>query len=194
MCIYIYIYIYTLCVCVCLSLSLYLSPSEGRGRERKREEERGREVKREEERGIQREREEERGRVRSRGLITPKQRQRPRKFDPKGTHRLSALPLLTIIKSLYLCLVTCFFRVTFTHAHKHIPVSVQKTLLRKIIHIGILVFRSPNQGLESSFCCWTAGQGLAQKERFLTDTGMYAYFTILYYAMLCYAIINHNMS
>ena len=25
-------------------------------------------------------------------------------------------------------------------------------------------FRTPNQGLESSFCCWSAGQSLAQKE------------------------------
>ena len=30
--------------------------------------------------------------------------------------------------------------------------------------IGILTFRSPNQGLDCSFCCWVAGQGLAEKE------------------------------
>ena len=41
-----------------------------------------------------------------------------------------------------------------------------------------------NQGLESSFRCWTAGQGLAQKECFFTDTGTILYYTILYYAML----------
>ena len=34
-----------------------------------------------------------------------------------------------------------------------------------------IVFEAPNQGLESSFCCWTAGQGLAQKECFFSDAG-----------------------
>lgn len=42
-----------------------------------------------------------------------------------------------------------------------LPVYV---LLWRTIYIGTLVFRAPNQGLHSSFCCWTAGQGLAQKE------------------------------
>ena len=28
----------------------------------------------------------------------------------------------------------------------------------------IFASETPNRGLESSFCCWTAGQGLAQKE------------------------------
>ena len=37
----------------------------------------------------------------------------------------------------------------------------EKTLLRRRIYVGILAFRAPNQGLESSFCLWTAGQGLA---------------------------------
>ena len=41
------------------------------------------------------------------------------------------------------------------------PLS-NKTLLRRRRRIGRLVFRAPNQGLESSFCCCTAGQGLAQ--------------------------------
>ena len=40
----------------------------------------------------------------------------------------------------------------------------EKTLLRRRIHVKLLVSRTPNRGLESSFCCWTAGQGLAQKE------------------------------
>ena len=31
----------------------------------------------------------------------------------------------------------------------------------------ILVVQVPNQGLESSFCHWTAGHGLLQKERFV---------------------------
>ena len=42
-----------------------------------------------------------------------------------------------------------------------------------MIHTGTLASRAPNQGLESSFCCWTAEQGLAQKGCFLfTDTGI----------------------
>ena len=45
-----------------------------------------------------------------------------------------------------------------------------KTLLRKMIHTGTSAFGAPNQGLESSFCCWTAGQGLAQKECFCSQT------------------------
>ena len=45
-----------------------------------------------------------------------------------------------------------------------IPVSVKKTLLRKMIGMGTLAFRAPNQGLESSFCRWVAGQRLAWKE------------------------------
>ena len=53
-----------------------------------------------------------------------------------------------------------------------LPVSVKKTFLQKMIHLGISYFRAPTHGLESSFCCWTAGQGLAEKECFLRDTGM----------------------
>ena len=33
---------------------------------------------------------------------------------------------------------------------------LKKGLLRKIIHIGILAFRAPNQLLDRSFCCWVA--------------------------------------
>ena len=34
----------------------------------------------------------------------------------------------------------------------------------------IHVNETPNQWLDSSFHCWTAGQGLAHKECFFTDT------------------------
>ena len=55
---------------------------------------------------------------------------------------------------------------------KHAGVC-KKTLLRKIIHTGISAVRSPNQGLDCSFCRWIAGHGLAEKERFsFTDTGV----------------------
>ena len=40
----------------------------------------------------------------------------------------------------------------------------------EIIHIGMLFFRASNQGLESSFCWWTAGQVLAQKDCFVHRT------------------------
>ena len=52
------------------------------------------------------------------------------------------------------------------------PVSVKKTLLRRIIPFGNLAWKTPNQGLERRFCCSFAGQRLAQKGRFFTDTGV----------------------
>ena len=45
-----------------------------------------------------------------------------------------------------------------------LPASAKETLPRRRTHIGTSAFGAPNQVLESSFCCWTAGQGLAQKE------------------------------
>ena len=51
-----------------------------------------------------------------------------------------------------------------------VPVSVKKSPLHTRIHVGILAFRAPNQGLESSFCCWTPRQGIVQKECFFTQT------------------------
>ena len=47
----------------------------------------------------------------------------------------------------------------------------EKTLLRRRIPLGKLARKTPNQGLECSFCHRTAGQGLAQKEWSFTDTG-----------------------
>ena len=35
-----------------------------------------------------------------------------------------------------------------------------------MIHTGRFAFRAPIHGPESSFCCWTAGQGLEGKYRF----------------------------
>ena len=40
----------------------------------------------------------------------------------------------------------------------------EKTLFRRSKHANALASKTPDQGLESSFYCWTAGQGLAQKE------------------------------
>ena len=41
--------------------------------------------------------------------------------------------------------------------------------------MNILASKTPNQGLDDSFCCWTAGQGLAQKDVYFTDTGVTAF-------------------
>ena len=42
-----------------------------------------------------------------------------------------------------------------------IPVSVKKTLLLRGGPDKLLAFKTPNQGLDSSFCCCVAGQRLA---------------------------------
>ena len=47
----------------------------------------------------------------------------------------------------------------------------EKAPLRRIRPLGRRAFGAPDQGLECSFCRWTAGQGLAQKEYLFTDTG-----------------------
>ena len=52
-----------------------------------------------------------------------------------------------------------------------LPVSGEKTLLRRRRPLGTLDLKTPNQGLESSFCRCVAGQGLAQNECFVTDAG-----------------------
>ena len=43
----------------------------------------------------------------------------------------------------------------------------QTTLIRRIIHVGRRAFWVPKQGLQSTLCCWIAGQRLAQKECFV---------------------------
>ena len=48
----------------------------------------------------------------------------------------------------------------------------EKTLLRKRRPLGKSACKSPHQELERSFCCCFAGQRLAPKECFFTDTGM----------------------
>ena len=65
-----------------------------------------------------------------------------------------------------------------------IPVSVKTTILRRRIHMKLLASKTPNQGLNNSFCCWTAGQRLAQKEcsfhrhRYPSRPDMYIYIYI----------------
>ena len=49
-------------------------------------------------------------------------------------------------------------------------VSVKNTLLWIRRQVGKSAFKGPNRGLESSFCCQVAGQGLAQTECFFSQT------------------------
>ena len=51
-----------------------------------------------------------------------------------------------------------------------IPLSVKKTLLRRRRRLGKRAFRAPNQGLDSSFCRWIAGQRLATNTCFFAQT------------------------
>ena len=60
-------------------------------------------------------------------------------------------------------------------------VCEKKILWRRTL-IVMLAFRPPNQGLESSFCHWTAWQGLAQKELFFSQTPV----------CLCWGLIPEN--
>ena len=46
----------------------------------------------------------------------------------------------------------------------------EKTLLRRRRPFGQLAWKTPNRGLESSFCRWIAWQGLAQKECVCSQT------------------------
>ena len=48
-----------------------------------------------------------------------------------------------------------------------LPVSVKKTVLRRRRPMGTLASKSPNQGPESSFCCWSASSRFAQNECFV---------------------------
>ena len=43
--------------------------------------------------------------------------------------------------------------------------------------MGRSAVRAPNQGEDGSFCCWIAGQWLARKECFFTDTGSATFFS-----------------
>ena len=53
-----------------------------------------------------------------------------------------------------------------------IPVSVEKTLIRRRIPLGKLALKTTNQGLERSLCSFLHGQGLFKRSAFFTDTGM----------------------
>ena len=76
----------------------------------------------------------------------------------------------------------CTMRRLALRCATYVPVSVKKTLLRRGVHIGRFALRAPNQGLESSFCCRIAGQGLVQKDMRHTT---YVY-TVLHISVYCY--------
>ena len=48
-----------------------------------------------------------------------------------------------------------------------------KTHLRRRRTLRHLAWKTPNQGLESRLCCWTAGSRLAQKEWFVSQTPVF---------------------
>ena len=50
-----------------------------------------------------------------------------------------------------------------------IPVSVTTKTTRD--NMGGLASKTPNQGLESSFCCWIAGEGSCKRSAF-SQTGI----------------------
>ena len=62
--------------------------------------------------------------------------------------------------------------VTIRNLPLPLPMSVTKTLLWRRTLLGNLASKTPNQGLESSFCCCVAVQGLTQRNVFFTDTCM----------------------
>ena len=61
-----------------------------------------------------------------------------------------------------------------TSSSRNSQVLELEQLRRKVIDIGISAVGAPSRGLDYSFCLWTAGQGLAEKEWFFTDTGSIA--------------------
>ena len=99
------------------------------------------------------------------------------------------------------------FAVSLQAPLSFISVSLKQALLQKITHILISAFRAPTRGLESSFCCCTAGQGLAQKEHFFhrqrwatcqeTAVGdlpgicVYVYMCMCVYVYVCMYVCMH---
>ena len=86
-----------------------------------------------------------------------------------------------------------------------VPVSVKKSLLWIRKQVGKSAFKTPNQGLDCSFCCWIAWPRLAQKECSLKDAGTNCVAShcpcrcrsaapILYYIILCYIVLYHIIS
>ena len=71
--------------------------------------------------------------------------------------------LILLLLLLIILLFLIILPLPITWALLLLPVSVEKALLRRRIHIGLLAFRTPNQGLESSLCWKTAWQRLQQK-------------------------------
>ena len=60
------------------------------------------------------------------------------------------------------------------HAYVGARARVAPLGIRRRRCLGKWAFRAPNQELDTSFCCWIAGQRLAEKDCFFTDTGIVA--------------------
>ena len=56
--------------------------------------------------------------------------------------------------------------------YRCLRIQQNTAFLRKRAHVGTAAFKPPNQGLESSFCCWVSGQGSPKRNVFLADTGI----------------------
>ena len=69
----------------------------------------------------------------------------------------------------------------------------EKTLLRRRGPLGKSAWKTPNQGLDSSFCCWIARPRLVQKECFVHRQTPVSYHSILYYTIDYYNITQHNI-
>ena len=64
------------------------------------------------------------------------------------------LMYLAYVFSLSLAYVVVISR--FAYPHLPLLVPLKKSLLRRRRHVEISASKAPNQGLESSFCRWTA--------------------------------------
>ena len=73
-----------------------------------------------------------------------------------------------------------------------IPASVKRTLLRRRRHVGILAFKAPHEGLESSFCWNIARQRFVSKECF-SQTPDHCRYTIETVYIYIYIYILHTM-
>ena len=62
-----------------------------------------------------------------------------------------------MIHSTILYYTILYYIIHRLHTRSHTGVCEQKhSSGPKYIHIGVLAFRAPTQGLDCSFCCWVA--------------------------------------
>ena len=71
--------------------------------------------------------------------------------------------IYTYIIVLYHIIVLCYMIGQLVFQRVLVPASAKKTLLRRGGREEVLALETPNQGLESSFCCGTAGKRLTRR-------------------------------